>query len=136
MWRDRLVSGDPNADVTSYSNFLQAHRIVGFGSYKLNYLNNKMATTFGFTYATGPAGRFSYSYSGDMNGDGLNTNDLIYIPRDQSEILLRNLAVGTTTYTAAQQWTDLNNYISQDSYLNSRRGQYACAHGCMAGHCA
>ena len=129
MWRDRLVSGDPNADVTSYSNFLQSHRIVGFGSYKLNYLNNKMATTFGFTYATGPAGRFSYSYSGDMNGDGLNTNDLIYIPRDQSEILLRNLAVGTTTYTAAQQWTDLNNYISQDSYLNSRRGQYAERNG-------
>ena len=129
MWRDRLISGDPNADVTSYSNFLQAHRIVGFGSYKLNYLNNKMATTFGFTYATGPAGRFSYSYSGYMNGDGLNTNDLIYIPRDQSEILLKNLAVGTTTYTAAQQWTDLNNYISQDSYLNSRRGQYAERNG-------
>ena len=125
MWRDRLVSGDPNADVASYSNFLQKHRIVAFGSYKLNYLNNRMATTFGFTYATGPAGRFSYTYSGDMNGDALNANDLVYIPRDASEILLR--AVGT--YTSAQQWNDLDNYIKQDAYLSSRRGQYAERNG-------
>jgi hypothetical protein len=84
-----------------------------------------MSTTFGFTYATGPSGRFSYTYAGDMNGDALNTNDLIYIPRDQSEILLR--AVGT--YTAAQQWNDLDNFIKQDSYLNSRRGEYAERNG-------
>ena len=133
MWRDRLVSGNPNEDVTSYSNFLQRHRIVGFGSYKINYFNNKMATTFGFTYATGPQGRFSYTYAGDMNGDGSGGagNDLIYIPRDQSEILLRNFtpAGQTVAYTAAQQWTDLDNFIKQDSYLNSRRGQYAERNG-------
>ena len=131
MWRDRFVSGNTNADVTSYSNFLQRHRIVAFGSYKVNYFNNKMATTFGFTYATGPAGRLSYTYAGDINGDGSGGagNDLIYIPRDQSEILLRNLTVGTTIYTAAQQWTNLDDFIKQDSYLNSRRGQYAERNG-------
>lgn len=127
MWRDRFVSGNTNEDVTSYSNFLQRHRIVGFGSYKVNYLNDKMSTTVGFTYATGPAGRLSYTYAGDLNGDGSGGagNDLIYIPRDQSEILLR--AIGT--YTPAQQWTDLDNFIKQDSYLNSRRGQYAERNG-------
>ena len=141
MWRDRVISGDPNADVTSYSNFLQKHRIVAFGSYKLNYLNNKMATTFGFTYSTGPAGRYSYTYTGDMNGDGSGgNNDLIYIPRDQSEILLRNFTATVTAatptapavtslYTAAQQWNDLDNYIKQDPYLASRRGQYAERNG-------
>lgn len=127
MWRDRVVVGDPNADATSYSNFLQSHRIVGFGSYKLSYLKDKMATTFGFTYATGPAGRYSYIYSGDMNGDSQTTNDLIYIPKDQSEILLR--AIGT--YTAAQQWTDLDNFIKQDPYLSERRGQYAERNGAV-----
>ena len=127
MWRDRVVAGDPNADATSYSNFLQSHRIVGFGSYKLNYLKNKMATTFGFTYATGPSGRYSYIYSGDMNGDSQTTNDLTYIPKDQSEILLK--AVGT--YTAAQQWTDLDNFIKQDPYLSERRGQYAERNGAV-----
>lgn len=131
MWRDRVVVGDPNADLASYSNFLQAHRIVGFGSYKVNYFNNRMATTFGFTYATGPAGRYSYTYSGDMNGDSQTSNDLIYIPKDQSEILLKNLTVGTTVYSAAQQWTDLNNFIEQDSYLSTRRGQYAERNGAV-----
>ncbi|MBB6003010.1 carboxypeptidase regulatory-like domain-containing protein [Arcicella rosea] len=137
MWRDRVVVGDPNADVLSYSNFLQSHRIVGFGSYKVNYLKNKMATTFGFTYATGPAGRYSYTYSGDMNGDGSGGggNDLIYIPRDQSEILLRaipaNATAGTPLYTAAQQWTDLDNFIKQDPYLSERRGQYAERNGAV-----
>jgi hypothetical protein len=124
QWRDRVVSGDPNENVASYSSYMQAHRINAYGSYKLNYLNEKAATTFGFTYSVAPAGRFSYTYSGDMNGDG-QTNDLIYIPRGQSEILLKDLG----TYTAAQQWTDLDKYISQDKYLSSRRGQYAERNG-------
>ncbi len=133
IWSGRQVSGDPNADVLGYSNFLQRHRILAYGGYKLNYFNNKMATTFGFSYAVGPAGRFSYVYNGDMNGDNQNFNDLIYIPRDQSEILMRNLTVNvrgvSTVYTAAQQWSDFDNYIKQDSYLNSRRGQYAERNG-------
>ena len=128
IWNGRSISGDPNADVLSYSSYLQRHRIVAFGSYKLDY-SKWASTTFGFSYSVGPAGRFSYVYNGDMNGDAQNFNDLIYIPRDQSEILLRNLTVGTTVYTAAQQWNDLNNYIKQDSYLNSRRGEYAERNG-------
>jgi hypothetical protein len=124
IWSGRQVSGDPNADVLSYSNFLQKHRIVAFGSYKLDY-SKWASTTFGFSYSVGPSGRFSYVYNGDMNGDVLTANDLIYIPRDQSEILLR--AAGT--YTAAQQWADLDAYIKQDSYLSSRRGQYAERNG-------
>jgi Carboxypeptidase regulatory-like domain len=130
IWSGRVVSGDPNADVLAYSNYLQRHRIVAFGSYKLDY-SKWASTTFGFSYSVGPAGRFSYVYNGDMNGDAQNTNDLMYIPRDASEILLRNIPATSTAplYTAAQQWTDLDNYIKQDSYLNSRRGQYAERNG-------
>ena len=125
QWRDRVVSGDPNENVASYSSYMQAHRINAYGSYKLNYLNDKASTTFGFTYSVAPAGRFSYTYSGDMNGDNQASNDLIYIPRGQSDILLRDLG----SYTAAQQWIDLDKYISQDPYLSTRRGQYAERNG-------
>ena len=125
QWRDRVVSGDPNENVASYSSYMQSHRINAYGSYKLNYLNEKASTTFGFTYSVAPAGRFSYTYSGDMNGDGQTANDLMYIPRGQSEIMLKDLG----TYTAAQQWNDLDKYISQDAYLSSRRGQYAERNG-------
>jgi hypothetical protein len=133
QWRDRVVSGDPNENVASYSSYLQTHRFNAYGSYKLNYLNEKAATTFGFTYSVAPAGRFSYTYSGDMNGDSQTSNDLIYIPRGQSEIMMKDLSVtangATTVYTAAQQWNDLDKFISQDSYLNGRRGQYAERNG-------
>lgn len=125
QWRDRVVSGDPNENVASYSSYMQAHRINAYGSYRLNYLNEKASTTFGFTYSVAPAGRFSYTYSGDMNGDGQFANDLIFIPRSQSEIMLRDLG----TYTAGQQWADLDKYISQDKYLSAHRGQYAERNG-------
>ncbi len=125
QWRDRVVSGDPNENVASYSSYIQTHRFNAYGSYRLNYLNENASTTFGFTYSAAPAGRFSYTYSGDMNGDNQTSNDLIFIPRTQSDILLRDLG----TYTAAQQWADLDKYITQDSYLNAHRGHYAERNG-------
>jgi hypothetical protein len=69
-----------------------------------------------------------------MNGDALSTNDLVYVPRDQSDIALaditgKNSSGQTYTYTADQQWNDLNNYISQDAYLSKHRGDYAARNG-------
>ncbi|WP_449404425.1 hypothetical protein [Hymenobacter glacialis] len=133
IWRDRSISGDPNASALSYSNFLQQHRIIASASYRREYLN-RLATTVSFFYEAAPAGRFSYVYAGDMNGDNQTSNDLIYVPRNQSEINLRDInytSGGTvfSTYTAAQQWDDLNNYISQDDYLKTRRGEYAERNG-------
>jgi hypothetical protein len=149
IWRDRFVSGDPNANVLSNTQFLQKHRIVLSGSYSKEYLGF-MKTTLSMFYEAGPIGYFSYTYAGDMNGDGQTTNDLIYVPRSQSEIVLRDLyftknnsgaVTGTTTtrpagvtapdYSAAQQWADLDAYIRQDKYLSTRRGQYAERNGAV-----
>ena len=137
IWRDRSISGDPNSNALSYSSFLQQHRVIASASYRKEYLGH-LGTTLSLFYEAAPAGRFSYVYSGDMNGDGQN-NDLMYIPRSQSEINLRNItllpAIGTTTpaviYTAAEQWTDLNNYINQDDYLSKHRGDYAGRNGAV-----
>ncbi|HEX8657649.1 MAG TPA: hypothetical protein VF690_08955, partial [Hymenobacter sp.] len=137
IWRDRAVSGDPNANELSYSNFLQQHRVIVSGSYRREYFNH-LGTTLSLFYEAAPAGRFSYVYSGDMNGDNQVTNDLMYVPRNQSEINLRDInftsgsganAVVYSTYTAAQQWEDLNKYIEQDDYLKNRRGNYAERNG-------
>ena len=66
-----------------------------------------------------------------MNGDNAGgNNDLIYVPASQSEIALQNITnADATIYTAAQQWADLDAYISQDEYLSERRGQYAERNG-------
>ena len=133
IWRDRSVSGDPNADVLSYSQFLIQHRVIASASYKREYLGH-LATTLSLFYEASPAGRFSYLYGGDMNGDS-QSNDLIYVPRNQSEIVLRDIAIPATqgggTYSAADQWTALNTYIEQDDYLKTRRGEYAERNGAV-----
>jgi hypothetical protein len=131
IWRDRQVSGDPNENTLGYSNFLQRHRIISSLNYRKEY-GGHFATSVGMFYELAPSGRFSYVYSGDMNGDnsGGGGNDLIYVPRDQSEIILQNITnTDATIYTAAQQWADLDTYISQDEYLKDRRGQYAERNG-------
>jgi hypothetical protein len=128
-WATRPVSGDPNADVLGYSQYLVQHRVIGSLAYRKEYIGH-LATSISLFYEGAPAGRFSYTYSGDMNGDNVNGNELMYIPRDQSEIVLVDRAIsaspnGAYTYTASQQWTDLNNFISQDKYLSKHRGEYA-----------
>ena len=72
--------GNVNDDVLANSKYGDQHRIIGVGSKKWNYANDKWATTVSafFEYAKG--GRFNYTYGGDINGDGSNLNDLLYIP--------------------------------------------------------
>jgi len=133
LWATRAISGNPNEQNLSYSQFLQSHRVIASLSYRKEYLGHLATTISGFLDA-GPNGRYSYVYNGDMNGDGGTQNDLMYIPRDRSEIQLTNLTLfpntpQATIYSADQQWTDLNNYIGQDNYLNKRRGEYAERNG-------
>ena len=133
IWRDRSVSGDPNANVLSYSNYLIQHRVIASGSYKREYLGH-LATTLSLFFEASPAGRFSYLYQGDMNGDS-QSNDLIYVPRTQGEIVLRDISIPATqgggTFSANDQWTALNKYIEQDDYLKAHRGEYAERNGAV-----
>ncbi len=137
IWRDRSISGDPNANVLSYSQFLLQHRVIGSMSYRHEYLGH-LGTTVSMFYQGAPASnlgsaRFSYVYAGDMNGDNQTSNDLMYVPRNASEINLRDItltaAQGGGVYTGAQQYADLDNYINQDKYLSKRRGEYAERNG-------
>ena len=135
IWRDRSISGDPNAEALSYSQFLQQHRVIGSLSYRHEYLGH-LSTTLSAFFQAAPAFRYSYVYAGDMNGDGQTSNDLMYIPRSASEINLRPItltaAQGGGTISAAQQYTDLDSYINQDNYLGQHRGEYAERNGAVA----
>lgn len=126
-WRDRVVAGDPNADVASYTNFRQPNRVVAAVSYKKAYLGH-LSTSVGLTYEAANAGSTSYAYSGDVNGDGQTSNDLIYIPKDANDILLVK-DNATDPRTIAQTYSQLNAYINQDPYLSKRRGKYAERNG-------
>ncbi|HEY0107980.1 MAG TPA: TonB-dependent receptor, partial [Fibrella sp.] len=127
LYTGQAVVNSPNEPNLSYSNNLVPHRVVGFLQYRIEYLR-KLATTLAVTYTGQAVGNFSYVYGGNPNNDGISNNDLIYVPRNQNEILL------TTTNaldlrTPQQIWEQLNAYIEQDPYLKTRRGQYAERNG-------
>ena len=61
-----------------------------------------------------------------MNGDGGSGNDLIYIPRDVSEMNFAHIhSQRDRTFTAAEQAQAFEAYIQQDTYLREHRGEYA-----------
>ena len=55
-------------------------------------------------------------------------NDLVYVPRDQSEMNFTPIT-GAVPFTAAEQAAAWDSYISQDSYLSQHRGGYAVRNG-------
>ncbi len=113
--------GHVNLPVLSPSLFGHKHRIVGAASKKWTYGGHWGTTvsTF-FEYVKG--GRFSYTYSGDINHDGSNLNDLIYIPTD-AEVDQMNF--DETQFSAEDQRRALKEFIAQDKYLSANRGKYA-----------
>lgn len=107
----------------SYASTLTPHRIIAYGTYKIEYMKN-FATTIGFTYEGRSGANFSYTYNGDPNSDGSAGSDLIYIPRNRDEIVLTT-ASATDNRSIDEIWNQLDAFISQDKYLNSRRGKFA-----------
>jgi len=133
LWQNEPVKGDPNKPELSYSEFGQRNRIIGSATYTKAWspsLKTRVGVfvEFGQGNRFGGAGgnRYSFIYSGDVNGDGQGGNDLIYIPRTQGEIQFDTCASGCgANVTPQQQWDALNAFIGQDGYLSSHRGQIA-----------
>jgi Carboxypeptidase regulatory-like domain len=123
-WTGNAQPGDPNNPGLGYSSASPGHRIFVAGSYRLDYLKFGATTVsvFWTGYTNGDA---SYTYAGDLNGDGASGNDLIYIPKDTSEMNFQTYTSGGKTYTSEQQAQAWEAYIQQDAYLSSHRGQYA-----------
>ncbi|WP_129714182.1 TonB-dependent receptor [Pedobacter sp. SYP-B3415] len=129
------IVGDPNNPVLAYSSFVVRDRIIAAVNFNFNIIP-KSPTTIGVIYEGAPNGdafgntRFSYLVSGDANGDNAS-NDLMYVPRDQSDILLVPITASTTTRAESvdAQWQRLNSYIAQDEYLSTRRGSFAERNG-------
>ena len=122
------VQGDPNRPELAHSEFGQRHRIIGAFTYGKSW-SPALRTSVGVfvevaqgnRFAGAGGNRYSFIYSGDVNGDGVAGNDLIYIPAAQSEISFTQFG----TLTPQQQWDSFDAFIEQDNYLRSHRGQIA-----------
>lgn len=116
--------GNVNDDVLSYSRYGDTHRIIGVASKKWNYGNGRWGTTVSTFFEYGRGGRYNYTYGGDINGDGSNLNDLMYVPTEAE--------IGQMQFSGEGQAAAFNAYIEQDDYLSDRRGEYTERYGALA----
>ena len=122
IWSTRYVAGNPNGANLSNSSYVQPNRVIASVAYKKEFWAHTQ-TTLGLVFEDANNGVVSYLTGGDPNGDGA-TNDLMWIPKNQGDIeLVKDFA--TDPRTPSQIWTQLNNFITQDSYLSAHRGQFA-----------
>ena len=131
----RTLSGDQNSEFRGISLFDQTHKLTGTGTYTKNWRPG-WSTDFTATYSGVSGAPHDYVYatisasSGDMNGDGRNGNDLIYIPRsafNTQEIQFRAVTNGATV---AQQQAAFEQYIQDSPCLSSQRGQILRRNSC------
>ncbi|HEY2150464.1 MAG TPA: carboxypeptidase regulatory-like domain-containing protein [Vicinamibacterales bacterium] len=124
------IVSDPNNPALAYSQNSPGKRVFFQGSYTKRYFSWG-ATTVAAFYDAHTNGNTSYVFSGDANKDTVSGNDLIYIPRDTSEMNFKPLTIAATatapakTFSAADQAAAFEQVINSDSYLSSHRGQYA-----------
>ncbi|MEL6926748.1 MAG: TonB-dependent receptor, partial [Bacteroidota bacterium] len=119
------ILGNVNNLEATRSLYGNRHRIIG-SLYKTWKYGN-WATTVSTFISYAQAGttdndnvadyRFTYTYSGDINGDGSAFNDLIYIPTDDE--------LDEMNFAEDAQRSAFRAYIQQDDYLSENRGSYA-----------
>jgi hypothetical protein len=120
--------GSLNDPELSYSNFATPHKLIGSVSYKIEYAKH-FATTVSLVYQGYQTGRWTYTYSNDLNGDGV-TADIMYIPESATDITFVNYTPsGQPLMTAADQQNAFWEYVNSNEYLSSRKGQYAERYG-------
>jgi hypothetical protein len=126
-WAGNPHFGDPNNPGIGRSSPFGGslgHRVFALASFSREYFRFG-ATSLSLYWEARNNGNTSYVFAGDMNLDGGSGNDLIYVPRDISEMNFQTFTQGGRTFTAAEQAQAWDAYINQDKYLRERRGQYA-----------
>jgi outer membrane receptor for ferrienterochelin and colicin len=124
QWRNiQTVNGKNSNLPVTRSDFALGNRITANVSYEIPW-NENIKTTIALFYEGYQSQPYSFIYNEgrDLLNDDSRDNALIYIPRNESEIVL----VGDDP---AAEWERLDAFISSIDYLNERRGQYAERNG-------
>jgi hypothetical protein len=125
-WRRNAIDADPNDPELRPSNYEVPHRIVLNGSYRAEFIRNA-PTDISIIYVGESGKPYSYTYnSTDINNDGSNENDLIYVPATSSEI---NFAA-SGDITPAQSWENLDSFIESVDCLREARGEVLKRNAC------
>lgn len=114
-WSGLYTINGPNFSKVQNSQYVIPDRIIANVSYK--YAKDHFSL---FYTGYSPSG-YSFLYNGDINGDGIK-NDLMYIPRNDSEI----------NFVSDADREAFWKFVEQDKYLKNHKGEYAEAYSARA----
>ncbi|WP_226163027.1 TonB-dependent receptor [Hymenobacter terricola] len=114
-----------NDPALAYSNFDLRHRVVAslnvhkaFAQRFTGYLTSVL------TYASGSP--YTWVYNNNFFGNGQQNVQLAYIPKTAGDIAIVSRPTSAAAYSLdAGQNAAFNSFVDNDSYLKTRRGQYA-----------
>jgi hypothetical protein len=139
----RTVAGAQEDPALGISLFDQPHKVVGYATYTLNWLK-RLSTDVTLSYqgVSGPAHDYIYASGstglGDLNADGFQGNDLLYVPTsatDPTQIQFRtatftNAQGQRISVSAADQAAAFQRLIDSSECLASQRGQIMTRNSC------
>lgn len=129
-WANEVGINGNNFPQLAYSDNDQRHRIVGALYYKRP--DTYGSTGVSLSLMSASQGRISYRVNGDINGDGLSSNDLMYIPNKASDLLFEAYSVGSGSVShvisSDAQAKAFDIFLKSNKYL-SQGGRYAQRNG-------
>ncbi|WMN11977.1 carboxypeptidase regulatory-like domain-containing protein [Marivirga salinae] len=139
QWRGAFNVDGRNFAEYGRTDFSIGSRVIASLNYNANWGGTDNFNSVFSIFYNGESGQpYSYVYgSGESSANNINNErgstsrpySLIYVPENQDDISLIDITDGPT---AAQQWAALNNFIEEDDYLSTIRGQYANRNGARA----
>jgi hypothetical protein len=133
-WNNR-ANFNPNENVAANSQYLIRDRISASVNWSKALFDGKHKTTVGLFYEGRSGKPYSWVFRNDMNGDGRNINDLMYIPKGpgSGEVLFRlpgsaNTVENSGAAAEAKFWQIVDSFQHlRDSKgkVVSRNGEFA-----------
>lgn len=132
-WQSIVNVGTPNNEELYNSAYSVPNRIIANISYRIEYAKH-LATTLSLFYEGSNQFRYNYIINGDLNGDGNNASDLMYIYKKGADINFQTFKNpnGSTKYSIAQQQAAYDQLVSNSAYLKRHAGQYAERNSALA----
>ncbi|MBK7809740.1 MAG: TonB-dependent receptor [Saprospiraceae bacterium] len=120
-WADNFSYAGNNYPDLAFSNDDQRHRFISAVSYKFKY-SKYASTQVSLFYQYFNQGRFTLTVNGDINQDGVTrNNDLLYIPKDGSELEFKDIANGPT---AQEQRDAFMKFVNDNPEIEKFKGTF------------
>jgi hypothetical protein len=127
-WQGLNTIDGPNFGTVQRSGYVVPDKLIASVGYYIPFTHKGLTrgTHINLFYTGYSAAGLTYTYTNDMNGDGIG-NDLMYIPSNDSEIQIGSLNNGQFVNNPEMRQAFWN-YVEQDSYLKNHKGEYAEAY--------